>query len=119
MHLCRAFGMYVLLKIILVTAATSSMAHILFGATNSVQLGASGVVFMQILLSSLIEVQRGRVPLTFLLQVALWCYKELALLLLGSSDGVSHLAHISGALCGVAAGYAHVDSAVISSKKMS
>jgi rhomboid protease GluP len=102
--------MHVMMKIMLVTAITSSAAHVVLGASHTLQLGASGIVFMQILLSSLIEVKHGRVPLTFLVQVMLWCYKEVTLLLLGPSDGVSHKAHISGAICGVAAGYAHVDT---------
>lgn len=102
--------MHVMMKIMLVTAVTSSVAHVCCGARNTLQLGASGIVFMQILLSSLIEVKHRRVPLTFLAQVALWCHKEAVLLFFGAPDGVSHIAHISGALCGVAAGYAHVDT---------
>jgi rhomboid protease GluP len=102
--------MYVMLKIMLVTAVASSVAHVFFGAASTLQLGASGLVFMQILLSSLIEVKHGRVPLTFLVQGSLWCYKEVALCFVSSSDGVSHIAHVSGAVCGVAAGYLHVDT---------
>lgn len=109
--------MYVMMKIMFVTAIASSLAHIWFGASSTLQLGASGIVFMQILLSSLIEVKHGRIPLTFVVQGALWCYKEVALCVrqvwcTDSGDGVSHIAHVSGAVCGVLAGYIHVDSII-------
>ena len=100
----REFGMYNMMRIIAWTAVASSLTHMILGPSNSVQLGASGVVFMLILLNSLVEVRLGSIPLTFLIQVSLWCYKEIALQLF-SSDGVSHMAHLTGAVVGTVAGY--------------
>lgn len=98
------FGAYNMIRIICWTALASSITHMLLGPTNSVQLGASGVVFMLILLNSLIEAKIGRIPLTFIIQVFFWCYKEIVLQLL-RNDGVSHVAHLTGALVGTIAGY--------------
>ena len=106
-----------MMKIILVTAVTSSAAHIMFGAPSTCLLGASGIVFMQILLCSLIEAEVGRVPLTFIVQCAVWCYKEIALCFFKSVDGVSHIAHVSGAFCGVVAGYYYVNSSEYKKRK--
>jgi membrane associated rhomboid family serine protease len=101
----REFGMASMLKVMILTAIVSSLTHIVFSPDNMVQLGASGVVFTLILLNSLVEVQLGRIPLTFLCQVVLWCYKELADYLSTDDHSVSHLAHISGAVVGTVAGY--------------
>jgi membrane associated rhomboid family serine protease len=71
---------------------------------NSVQLGASGIAFMMILLTSLAETRVGKVPLTFVIQVVVWVYKE-AVDCLFASDSISHSAHLVGALVGSVAGY--------------
>lgn len=86
------------------TAVASAIAHIAMGPANAVQLGASGIVFMLILLNSLVEAKLGRIPLTFVCQVVIWCYKEVYAHLF-AHDGVSHLAHLSGAFVGTVAGY--------------
>ena len=65
--------------------------------------GASGVVFALILLNSLISARTGQLPLTFVLTLVLWCSGEVAALL--AEDGVSHIAHLSGAAVGSYAGY--------------
>lgn len=66
-------------------------------------LGASGIVFMFILLSSVTNVQRGRIPLTFVLVVVLFLGQEVWSGL--SDDNVSQFAHIVGGLCGAAFGF--------------
>lgn len=42
----REYGAFNLLKIMLWTALSSAVAHMLLGPANTVQLGASGIVFM-------------------------------------------------------------------------
>ena len=100
----RVFGFYNLSKIFVWTAVASSAAHMSLGPSNAVQLGASGVVFMLILLNSLVEVKIGRIPLTFVCQICLWCNKEIVAQLF-SNDHISHIAHLSGAIVGSVAGY--------------
>ena len=65
--------------------------------------GASGIVFMLILLSSLSRVKSGHIPLTFILVVALFLGKEILNSL--RPDGVSQFAHIVGGLCGSVFGF--------------
>ena len=100
----REFGSFALGKIVLWTAFFSALAHMALGAANAAQLGASGVVFMLILLNSLLEVRQNRLPLTFVVQVGLWVNKEV-FAQLWSHDKTSHVAHLAGALVGTVAGY--------------
>ncbi|MBO4914460.1 MAG: rhomboid family intramembrane serine protease [Oscillospiraceae bacterium] len=67
-------------------------------------LGASGVVFMMIVLSSFTGSERGTVPLTLILIVLLYLGGEIWTGLT-SVDNVSQLAHIVGGLCGVGFGF--------------
>jgi len=66
-------------------------------------IGASGIVFMFIMLSSFSGMKNGRLPLTFLLVVLLYITKEMV----GAfqNDGISHFAHIIGGTCG--SGFGH------------
>ena len=108
----RHYGALNTLKIIFYVALASGLAHMLLGPANTAQLGASGVVFAFILLNSLIEIGsegstglKGKIPLTFLCQIFLWCWNEIASQVLGSDNGVSHIAHLVGAVVGVVAGF--------------
>ena len=56
----RHFGALALLKIIFYVALASGVAHMFLGAHNTVQLGASGVVFSMIILNSLIGNGKSR-----------------------------------------------------------
>lgn len=100
----RDYGAYNLLLIMLWAALASSVAHMLLGEDNALQLGASGVVFMLILLHSLVEAKGRRIPITFLCQICLWCFNEVIGQLSGT-EGVSHVAHLAGAVVGTIAGY--------------
>lgn len=101
----HVFGSYEMLLVFLIVAVTSAVAHILIGGTNTSQLGASGIVFATILLNSLVAAKSGKIPISFVLTAGLWVTDE-AFKLLFSRDGVSHHAHLAGALVGSAAGYA-------------
>ena len=88
---------------ILATALMTGIVHnLLFPKT--MLLGASGVVFAFILLTSFTEFREGEIPLTFIL---------VALIYLGQQiwdgltvrDNVSNLTHILGGLVGSGAGY--------------
>lgn len=74
---CEAeYGAASLIKIILLTSLTSGLAHNIVGISNSSQLGASGIVFMLILLNSLLNTKAGKIPLTFIIQGSIWIWKE-------------------------------------------
>ena len=68
-------------------------------------LGASGIVFMLILLSSLSGMRAGAIPLTLILVAVLYLGGEVvdAITL---RDNVSQLTHVVGGLCGACLGFA-------------
>jgi len=66
-------------------------------------LGASGVVFMMILLASFTNHGKDDVPLTFILIVILYLGREI--LNAFSGDDISQFAHLAGGLCGSLFGF--------------
>lgn len=98
------YGSGRLLACIILTALVSGLAQfILFPGTAL--LGASGIVFMMIILSSLSGMEQGRIPLTFLLVAVIYLGGELVTGLT-SQDSISQLTHIVGGVCGGALGMA-------------
>lgn len=67
-------------------------------------LGASGIVFMMILLSSMSNFKSGTIPLTFILIVILYVGKEIYDSF--QPDHVSQFGHIFGGICGSIFGFA-------------
>ncbi len=97
------YGSRRLLQAIVITAGVTGVVHfILFPGT--VLLGASGVVFMMILLSSFTG-RRDSVPLTMLLVAALYLGQEL-LAGLAVQDNISQLTHLLGGVIGIVLGFA-------------
>ena len=90
------YGSSPLLIMIIITAFATGLLNILL--FRSYLLGASGVVFMMILLSSFTNFSRGEIPLTFILVLIL--YMGVQLLDSFRSDNISQFAHIIGGLCG-------------------
>ncbi len=87
---------------ILITTIFTGLIHIIF--FDSGILGASGVVFMMILLSSFANAESGKIPLTLLIVVAIFIGKEIVQGIT-ETDNISQLAHILGGFCGGAFGY--------------
>jgi hypothetical protein len=90
------YGSDELLIMIVITALVTGVLNVLL--FNSALLGASGVVFMMILLSSFTNFSKGEIPLTFILVLIL--YMGVQLFSSISSDNISQFAHIIGGLCG-------------------
>lgn len=90
------------LIMIAITAVVSGLFHvILFPST--VLLGASGIVFMMIVLSSVAGMKDGKIPLTLILVIIIYLGGEI--LDVGSKDGIAHISHILGGICGAAFGF--------------
>jgi len=85
-----------LLMMVLVTALVTGVLNIIFFSTGL--MGASGIVFMLILLSSFTNIRSGEIPLTFVLIVVLFLAKEFINAF--AQDNVSQFAHIIGGICG-------------------
>lgn len=67
-------------------------------------LGASGVAYMLILLSSFVNMENGKIPITLTLIILFFVVDEVIKLFRRKKDGVSHLGHITGSLCGIVLG---------------
>ena len=87
------YGSLRLIVIIAVAAVVTGLFNLLFFAGTST-LGASGVVFAFILLSSITMREGGTIPLTFLLVALLYIGQQL--LQVFQKDNISQLSHIVG-----------------------
>ena len=97
------YGSRNLLMTILVTALVTGLVQFIFFPGTAL-LGASGVVFMMIVLNSFTEMRRGGIPLTMLLVVALYLGNEVVDGL-SESDNICQMTHIVGGLCGIVFGF--------------
>lgn len=98
------YGSRDLLVAIAATALVAGLVQMIF-FPGSALLGASGIVFMLIVLSSLAGMREGGIPLTLILVVVLYLGQE-AINALTLDDNVSQLTHIIGGLCGAVIGFA-------------
>ena len=90
------YGSRSLLFMIVITALVTGVLNaFLF---TSALLGASGVVFMMILLSSFTNFSHGEIPLTFILVMVL--YMSMQIMDSFNKNDISQFAHIVGGLCG-------------------
>lgn len=96
------YGSQNLLWSILLTALVAGLVQWLFFPGKAL-LGASGIVFMMIVMSSLSGMRDGRIPITLILVFALYVGGEVVdgLVL---SDDVSQLTHVVGGICGALLG---------------
>jgi len=90
------YGSFQLFIMIVITALVTGILNVCF--FKSSLMGASGVVFMMILLSSFTNFSKGEIPLTFILVLIL--YMGVQLLNSLQNDNISQFAHIIGGLCG-------------------
>ena len=92
------YGSRPLFWAIFLTALVSGMVHWLFFPGTAL-MGASGIVFMMIAMSSLSGMRDGCIPLTLVLVLALYLGGEIVdgITL---ADNVSQLTHIIGGVCG-------------------
>lgn len=90
-----------LLAMLMVTALVTGILNIIFFSTGL--MGASGIVFMLILLSSFTNIRSGEIPLTFVLIVVLFLAKEFINAF--AEDNISQFAHIIGGICGSLFGF--------------
>jgi len=103
----EVYGSSELLLMIVITALATGVLNVFL--FKSYLLGASGVVFMMILLSSFTNFSKGEVPLTFILVLILYLgvqiYNSIS-----SDNNISHFAHIIGGLCGSFFGFLRPES---------
>jgi len=100
-YLEEKYGSANLLFMSLLTAFFTAVVTLFF--FPSFLLGASGVVFMMILLGSFTNVKSGYIPLTFILILFLFLGNEI--LKSFQQDDISQMAHIVGGICGSIFGF--------------
>ena len=90
-----------LLSIIFTAFISGALQWLLFPGVAL--LGASGIVFMMILMASLGGMRSGGIPLTLILVFAIYVGQEIVSALT-ATDNISHLTHIIGGICGAVIG---------------
>ncbi|MCR5250449.1 MAG: rhomboid family intramembrane serine protease [Lachnospiraceae bacterium] len=98
-------GSQKIIEVILITALVASVVNrILF--PNVGLLGASGIVFAFILMTSFTSFKEGEIPLSFILVAVIFLGKEIIDGIF-VRDNISNLSHILGGVVGAIAGYIH------------
>ena len=98
------YGSRTLLSGILITALVSGILQCVQFPISAL-LGASGIVFMLIMLSSLAGSKNGSIPITLILVGALYLSQQVYSILF-IKDNVANFMHIVGGVCGTAFGFA-------------
>lgn len=97
------YGSKKLILMILVTALIAGIIQSVF--FNSWLLGASGVLFMMIILVSMSNFKDGEIPITFILVMTLYLGKEFIEIFSFKAENISHSTHIIGGICGAIFGF--------------
>ncbi len=95
------YGARNLFAMMFLTTIATSLINIIFFNTGII--GASGIVFMFIVVVSFVNVERGKIPITFILIVVLYLGKEVMNSM--NADNISQFGHIMGGLCGSVFGF--------------
>ena len=92
------YGSGTMVWTIAVTALVTGLVIFIF-FPNTMLLGASGVVFMMIVLSSFTAMRKGEIPVTLILVVIFYLGGEIIDGLF-KQDNISQITHLVGGLCG-------------------
>lgn len=95
------YGSLNFLIMILITALITGIINFIVG--KSKLCGASNISFMLIILSSIVNITNKKIPLTLVLIIFFYIIDEIKDL--NKKDGISHLGHLTGALCGGILGF--------------
>ena len=97
------YGSINLLMMLLITSLVIALFNIIF--TNYSICGASGNVYMLIVLSSFSNISEGKIPLTLILIFIFYITTELREGITKGNKKVYHDGHLLGALCGLGFGF--------------
>ncbi len=98
----QTYGSFSLLLMTGVTALVTGVLNVLIFPAGL--MGASGIVFMMILLASFTNFNKGEIPLTFILIMVLYLGQEVWNAI-AHRDQISQFAHIIGGFCGSLFGF--------------
>jgi len=88
------------IMVLIATLVTGILNTVLF---STALLGASGIVFLMIVLMSFANIRAGEIPLTFVAVLALYLGKEIFDAF--KNDNISQFAHLAGGLTGSVFGF--------------
>lgn len=99
-----SYGSLSVLFMMFATALVTGLLQVFF-FPSTILLGASGIVFMMILLASFTNFRKGEIPLTFILIMVIYLGREVfnavaAKVTPGAVNNISQFAHIIGGLVG-------------------
>ena len=97
------YGSYNLIIMILITSFVTALVNIIC-SKKTIILGSSGITYMMILLSSLVNIESGKVPITLILIFLFYIVGEIRDGI-NKRDKVSHMSHIVGSICGFIYGF--------------
>lgn len=97
------YGSINLLIMLLITSLVIALYNIIFN--NYSIKGASGNVFMLIVLSSFSNISEGKIPITLVLIFVFYIVDEIRKSILNKNKNVYHDGHLIGAICGVVFGF--------------
>ena len=95
------YGSVNLIIMFMIVAVVTGILNSLF--SKKMILGASGVVFMLIILSAFVNITANKIPLTLILICVFYVINEI--LSIFKKDNISHVGHLIGALCGFIFGF--------------
>lgn len=96
------YGSKNMFYMIMITALTTGILNVVF--FDTALLGASGVAFMLIILSSFVNIRKDSIPLTLILTASLYIGREVVAGLT-ENDNISQFTHIAGGICGCVFGF--------------
>ncbi len=96
------YGSKNMLLMILGTALLTGVLHV--ALFNTTVLGASGIVFMLIMLSAFVNFREGQIPLTVVLVAFIYIGREVYEGIV-TNDNISQFSHIAGGVCGCIFGF--------------
>lgn len=96
------YGTINLLIMMLITSGVTGVINHIIGRKRI--LGASGIVFMLIMMTSFVNIQTAKIPITLILIFLFYILNEIIDGIF-KKDEISHTGHIIGAICGVIFGY--------------
>ena len=105
------YGSRAILWMMFFTALCTGLIHVLF-FSQSLLVGASGIVFMLITLASIVDVREGFIPLTFILIAIIFLGTELINAF--QQDNISQTGHIMGGVMGAIFGFKGFGSRLLS-----
>jgi rhomboid protease GluP len=94
-------GSFQLFVMILITAVVTGAVNLAIGGQFLV--GASGIVFMMILLASTANIRQGEIPLTFIAVAVIYLGGEIVRAF--DNDQISQMAHLVGGVVGAVFGF--------------